>query len=376
MTEPSPFPLVVVSGEPFERGRQYGAAASDRIARSVDLYSGQLEDLGCGWAEVRRLVDGFVPTMESYAPDLVEEMRGIAEGAGCEFAAVALVNARTEVLQLARRKIGLPDDDADGCTGAVILPKASADGVIIHGQNWDWRAECADTGIVLQIRREDGPDLLTFTEAGGLARNGFNAAGVAITANYLESDRDYRALGIPLPLIRRRALESQHFAHAIRAVATTPKSGSNNMMLSHVDGFAIDLECAPDEAFALYPEQDLLVHANHWVSPVALAKLKEVGISSTPDSYYRDVRVREALAARHGKLGREDLKAALSDDFGTPYAVCRPPQPNARGNLSATVAMVIMQPSAGIMEIAPLPALNRSFTTYKLEMTPRCRDAA
>jgi len=35
------------------------------------------------------------------------------------------------------------------------------------------------------------------TEAGGLARSGFNSAGVAITANYLESDRDYRQLGVP-----------------------------------------------------------------------------------------------------------------------------------------------------------------------------------
>ena len=41
------------------------------------------------------------------------------------------------------------------------------------------------------LRRDDGPDLLTFTEAGALGRSGFNAAGIAITANYLRSDRDY-----------------------------------------------------------------------------------------------------------------------------------------------------------------------------------------
>jgi hypothetical protein len=56
--------------------------------------------------------------------------------------------------------------------------------------------------VVVRILRDDGPDLLTFTEAGGLARSGFNSAGIAITANYLESDRDYRELGIPLPFIR------------------------------------------------------------------------------------------------------------------------------------------------------------------------------
>ena len=67
--------------------------------------------------------------------------------------------------------------------------------------------------------REDGPDLLTFVEAGGLARAGLNAAGIAVTANYLESDRDYRELGVPLALLRRRFLESEHLAMAMHAAA-------------------------------------------------------------------------------------------------------------------------------------------------------------
>lgn len=374
---PAPFPLVEVEGPPRERGRQYGAAAAERVARSVALYTRQLQQIGFAWAEVRGFVTRFVPQMEAFAPDLVEEMRGLAEGAGAEFEAIALINARTEVLQLAQRKAGLPEgDETDGCTGAVILPEAAAEGQLIHGQNWDWLSDCAETSLVLKVRREDGPDFLTFTEAGGLARNGFNAAGIAITANYLECDRDYRELGVPLPLIRRRVLESEHLAQALRVVATTPKSGSNNMMLSHAEGFAIDLECAPDESFALYPEQGLLAHANHWLSPVALAKLKEAGLKATPDSLYRDRRVLQHLAAKRGQLTRDSLKAALFDDFAAPYAVCRPPQANARGNLSATVAMVIMQPAQGIMEIAPLPAVNRDFTRYTLDMALGRRSAA
>ena len=78
----------------------------------------------------------------------------------------------------------------------------TADGVLLHGQNWDWRAECAETGVVLRIRREDGPDILTFTEAGGLARSGLDSAGIGLTANALECDRDYqRGAGVPLPFM-------------------------------------------------------------------------------------------------------------------------------------------------------------------------------
>jgi hypothetical protein len=241
---------------------------------------------------------------------------------------------------------------------------------LIHGQNWDWRAECAETAIVLRVRRDDGPDFLTFVEAGGLARCGLNAAGVAITANYLESERDFRQPGVPLSLIRRKVLEQQHFAMAMRAVATTPKACSNNMMVSTAEGFAIDFECAPDEAFPIYPSDGLIVHANHWQSPVALAKLRDTGIPSVPESFYRDWRVRKLLDESGPKLGPDDLKRALFDTFGTPYSVCRPPRPGSAGNLSATVSMVIMEPARGIMEVAPLPALNRTFTRYSLAEDP------
>ena len=62
---------------------------------------------------------------------------------------------------------------------------------------------------------------MTFTEAGALGRCGFNAVGIAITANYLESDRDYRQVGVPLALIRRKVLESEHVALAMRTVYCT-----------------------------------------------------------------------------------------------------------------------------------------------------------
>jgi isopenicillin-N N-acyltransferase-like protein len=367
------FPFISVSGAPYERGRQYGAGLRDRVKASASLYGKTLDELGYDSARKTALIKAFATEIGTFAEHYLEEMRGVADGAGIPFEDVVMINARTEVIAQARREAANadPEDDPDdGCTGAVILPERSATGAMIHGQNWDWRAECAETAIVLRVRRDDGPDFLTFVEAGGLARCGLNAAGVAITANYLESDRDYRQPGVPLSLIRRKVLEQEHFAMAMRAVATTPKVCSNNMMLSTAEGFAIDFECAPDEAFPIYPADGLIVHANHWQSQVALAKLKETGIPSVPESYYRDWRVRKLLDRAGPKLTPDDLKAALFDDFGTPYSVCRPPRPGSAGNLSATVSMVIMEPSKGIMEVAPLPATNRVFTRYSLTEDP------
>ncbi|RWP50199.1 MAG: acyl-CoA--6-aminopenicillanic acid acyltransferase [Mesorhizobium sp.] len=368
MTTVTPFPLVEIAGAPKARGTAYGEQARGRIGASVALYAAQLDRFGFRRDDVGRFSGIFLPRLRQWAPDLVEEMEGIASGANVDLSSIVLVNARTEILQLARREKGISDDEPDGCTGAAILPEATRNGRLIHGQNWDWKAECAETSVVLRILRTDGPDLLTFTEAGGLARSGFNAAGIGITANYLESDRDYREIGIPLPFIRRRALEAQHFSHAIKVVATTPKSGSNNMILSTAEGFTVDLECAPDEVFAIYPDKDMIVHANHWQSPVALSKLRETGLRDVPDSLYRDHRVRRHLSARHGDITIDDVKEALFDDFASPFSVCRPVVRKEGGNLSATVAMIVFEPATGVMEIAPMPAENREFTSYELTM--------
>lgn len=115
----------------------------------------------------------------------------------------------------------------------------------------------------------------------------------------------------------------------------------------------------------------LIVHANHWASPIALAKLRETGLANVPDSVYRDWRVRKLLNQAGEALTPADVKAALFDDLGTPYGVCRPPRSGLRdANLSATVAMVVMSPAMGSMDVAPLPALDRSFTRYSLAGEP------
>lgn len=378
----TPFPFLSVSGTAYERGHQHGRALASRVRRSAALYNGTLDKLGFGGERGNALIRKFAAQIEAFGAHYVEEMRGIADGAELPFEQVVMINARTEVISEARR-LAQADVQAaaalapkDGCTGVIILPTRSANGKLIHGQNWDWRADCAETAIVLRVRRNDGPDFVTFVEAGGLARNGFNAAGIAITANYLRCDRDYSQTGVPLALIRRKVLEQEHFALALRTVATTPKSCSNNMMLSHAGGVGIDIECAPDESFALWPQDGLLVHANHFTSTAALAKVRETGISESPDSYYRDMRVRDALQAAGPSLSTDDLKNALFDNFGTPYSVCRPPRPGSHDDLSASVAMVVMEPVSGWMEVAPLPALNRVFTRYSLTEEPQTLVAA
>jgi isopenicillin-N N-acyltransferase like protein len=365
-----PFPLIEVHGDPRERGRQHGSQAADRVRASAEQYLDVLNRRKVGPAELKKLVDEFLPVIDRFDPSHVEEMRGIAEGAKIPLEHIVVINARRELLAYAQRKQdGLAPD---GCTAAAVLPEAASEGILMHGQNWDWREECARTSIVLRIQR-NGNSILALAEAGQLARCGFNESGIAITGNHLDSDRDYRSTGVPLPMIRRKALENEHYALAIRTVYGTEKCGSNNMLLSHKDGEAIDIECAPDESFLLHPEDGIIVHANHWESVAALSKLSDGGVVRNsglrmmPDSAYRAERVRRQLKARRGKVSYEDFRDAFLDNFGSPYSVCRPPRPALDGSTSATVATILMRPAEGVMDIAVLPAIDARFTRYSLK---------
>jgi isopenicillin-N N-acyltransferase-like protein len=371
-------PLIEVSGPPRERGRQYGAQAAERIKRGIEHYAGQLDANQLAWTEIEAIVAKFEPTIAAYEASFIDEMKGIAEGAGVPYAAIVMLNARTEILKMAeRRRAQQPVPlDPDGCTGVIVLPEASGSH-LIHAQDWDWKVECAESAVVLKVRSDDGPDLITFTEAGALARAGFNSVGISITGNYLECDRDYTQLGVPLALIRRKVLQQRFFALALRTAYTTPKSASNNLMLAHAGGVALDFECVPDETFQILPQRGVLVHANHFQSPVALAKVRETGIDNTPDSLYRDLRVRQLIEPHIGRVSVEHVKAALFDDFETPWSVCRPPRLNTSNTRVATVAMIVLQPALGKMEVSMLPALHPSFAEYRLEMQmqPSARSA-
>ena len=370
------FPLIEVHGTPRERGVATGRAAADRVKGSVALYRGELARRKVDAATQDKLARRFVPIIEDFDPDYVEEMRGIAEGAGVTLESVVTVNCRTEMMFGFKEAAEVHEQMKDGCTGVVAMPSVTAHGRLIHAHNWDWRQEAADNAIVLRVRSENGPDILTLVEAGGLARHGFNSAGVALTANFLACDRDFKSIGVPLGILRRKILEQKNLAGAVRVLGAHDRSCSNNIMLSQSDGEAIDLECVPDESFWIQPEDGLLPHSNHFISPVARAKITDTYYPKNPDTLYRWSRVRDYLLPRRGKIDYKDLVEALSDRYGFPDSVLRSPKPAVFDAISATVCMTIIDAKLGKMWIARKPYERIDFAEYAIAAETAARPVA
>lgn len=366
------FPLIEIEGDPRQRGIQYGRQTGDRIAAGLRLYREEFTRRGTIWARAFEFASQLSPSIERYGADLMDEIRGIAEGSQQPVEAIVLLNARTEIIYRS-----IADDEANSpeaasaelmeeCTAALAMPEATEDEHLLHGQNWDWRPDCVDTAVVVKIHSVDGPDILTFTEAGQLARHGMNSAGISITANGLHCDQDADHIGIPTPIIRRRMLMANSLAGAIGTILNSARSGSHHITIGHAGGEAAGLEATPEQVFWLRPENGIMTHANHFKSPAAMAKVNDLGLNICPESLYRDSRVEQHLRAAANRITVQSFKDAFADDYGSPDAVCRRPSARKSGSLSATVATLIMESAHRRMWIAPKPWESAHYTEYRL----------
>jgi len=319
-------PLVEIAGPPRERGREYGEQARATIERSIAWYSEQFTaTASLSWETVLANARRWEPFVESYLPEAIDEMKGIAEGSGRTYEEILALNGRGELSS------GNPflDDAAEGCSSYSILPEAAGDGHAYCGQNWDWRSAILDTVVMLKIEQPGLPTVVMQVEAGQVGRQGANSAGIGLNANGLGA-RFGKVLGMPQPYIRRKILNAWDMNEALEAVFKSRQALCTNLLLSHRDGFAIDLETTPGRHGWGYPKGGVLVHTNHFRYFVP-KQIERTYRYFSPDSLYRAERIEQVLArtreATTGEAMRALLREALSDHFGHPDSVCNHPNP-------------------------------------------------
>lgn len=324
--------IVEISGPPLERGRQYGNAAADLITKAVDFYTEAFQQqTGLTWEQLRGRAERWMGLCTDTAPDLVTEMRGIAEGSGRDVLDIMVLNLRGEIIYDAGfAKAPEPEerDNVDGCTSFVLTDGASGDGHMYVGQNWDWRHGAQDTVMILRVIQDPKPTLIMQVEAGQIGRHGANSAGIALNANGL-GGRFNDELGMPQTFIRRMVLDQSELPDALNTLFRQKPHIASNAVLSHRSGFSIDVETTPGSNGWMYPDTSgVLVHGNHYEAfmPVQLAATyRPVSVDSlfrVPQARRGLERVRTATSTVHS---RELIKSAMSDHLGYPESVCTHP---------------------------------------------------
>ena len=167
------FPLIEVAGTPREMGRQHGEQAAALITRYlawIEKSTGKDRD------ELGARARAFEPFIDTLNPLLLDEVRGLAEGAAIPYEHALLCQARGEAVKA----------PLESCTAFALNATATRHGQTLAGQNQDLPPEFSDIGIVLHLKPSDGrPRAITFTFAGQLGYMGMNHLGVAHFANGL-----------------------------------------------------------------------------------------------------------------------------------------------------------------------------------------------
>ncbi|MTI84316.1 MAG: hypothetical protein FH756_10505 [Firmicutes bacterium] len=355
MKEAKEFKVIECKGSPYEIGRQHGAACRENILKSLEMNFGALiHGQKATKEDVINNALKFLPNVKSFDPAIIEMVNGQADGAGISFEEAFSLKCMLELGLYYNQIIGL-------CTSFAATGEATADGKTILGQNIDWMAGFPMD--LLKFEHKNGQKQLILS-LGGIAEYTLSSAGFGICANSVFNPVEDYYIGIPLGCYLPKAMRQKKIGDALGILCLAAR-GIGYYQLASADGDIAGIESVLDDFNVLQPENDMLVHANHYLTDKF--KKGDWAYIMLPDSYLRLTRMQRLMDKQRGSITPQVMMDILSDHNNYPASICRhvdndkPPQFR-----SETLASFIMVPEDGVMYIAYGNPCKYEFVEYKL----------
>lgn len=298
VTQPSVLDLPAV---PRERGRAHGEALRELISDAVTRWKESLASPDGSDPDewIRDFLGGtdFTPAIEAHAPSLLDEVRGLAEGAAMSFddaLAFQLVDEQW-CWTIARRA------EHEHCSSL------GRPGLV--AQNLDLPQWWEGLQTVLRIPPwRDEPGCVLVTAAGFIVMNGMNDAGVAVGVNALP-DVPSAPRGLPVAFVIRRVLAARSAPEAASFIGTVAHASGQNYIVADASD-VIGVEADADGTTTYDPSDGCLVHTNHAIERTSGASWTGVAGGALANSRSR----LDFLASRRGSvISVDDAIEVLSD---------------------------------------------------------------
>ena len=309
--------LVMDQAEPRARGREHGRVGSDRVAANLHSYDELFRAVGVPQDRLRPYGEAALEAVAEWAPGLLEEMRGIAEGAEVEAWQIGLMNARTEVLAT----VGAT---AEGeCSTGVWIPPSGAPHTL---QTWDWHDTMDDGKLVLRAPVAGGEILRLFTEAGIVGKIGIRSGRLGVHFNILGHQQDGDDIGVPVHVVARRILdEARTVDDAVALARSAQVSASTAITVVSYDGnqgSAASIELSSAGVAVIEPDDDgFLLHTNHFLDS-GLAAGESAAATASTYARLKHLASRRELLTRVGPVERVEA-LHVHDVDGAPLC-CHP----------------------------------------------------
>jgi len=355
--------VIELAGPPRVRGRIHGEALREIIARAIggwqERIAGHLSHPFAWYVSALHAQTRFKEAIAQWAPELLEEIAGIAEGSAVDADAVFAWQLADEHGWFTQSLINAQQFERTGCTAlGCIAPPSS---VALFAQNWDIPSVKDGVQTLLHIRYPDSDlETLVVTQAGMVGALGMNNRGTGVLVNSLASLGN-SPQGLPVSCLVRSMLEQDSYAESVRVARSVRHATGQNYIICHLDAF-IDLECSASrcEQFSL-ARPDVIAHANTALAnPDVRPGSPPAGTGDSPDRF------------RHVLAGIE----AMRDDRSVEamQAILRSPvvcleRDNPRGVFTAGSVIMDLGERLG-MHVALGPPSSSPYLSYRLPRSP------
>lgn len=311
--------VMELSGTPYEIGYGHGSQCKEQVLASLNYYTKVCAALGIGWEACRRVGLSYEEAIRGFDPDLLEEMRGIADGAGLLYEDILAINARSELTRMDMTdKLAELDLLSGGCTAFALMPPVTRGGKTLHAQTWDFGTMQREALVIFRIRQKpQKEDILLITEGGLVGGKGLNSAGISLTLNAMRTSGD--PSGVPLHAIMRGMLNAGTINGAYR-VAAANRCGAAACVMLAAKECALAVEMVPGDLEVFYPVCGYVAHTNHILS-LRFHDIIDYGKRKSSSSYFRYGRCCALLHERKD-ITLQDVKDILSDHVGYPTGIC------------------------------------------------------
>lgn len=319
--------VIDLAGDPPTRGRAFGVSRREQIRAYTADWLDSLQ--AAGVIDPRAYVDAmlrytdFSAAIEQHAPDVLDEVRGIAVGAEQPFELVLAAQLMDEEWAY-RRQLQGRGETMQKCSSVAII---SRQGTTWIGQNMDLGSYTEGHQILLRTaghRVEPGALILTVGSMIGLL--GVNACGVGICVNSLPQ-LPAAGQGLPVAFVIRKLLQAPDAAAAVRILQAVPHATGQHYLIA--DAASIRSFEVSSAGVAEYhsPDPSRVLHTNH---PLAAANPATPSTLSQANTIARLCSLTNRLM--NGNPDLDAIKAALSSFDDPEHPVCRVLLPNGRAS--------------------------------------------
>ena len=344
------FSVVRATGTPFERGRAIGRGLGEEIGDALGFVERYLEARGIGTGSLDHILGPYVAASEAAVPHLVEQLRGVADGAERPFHLLMAANTFEEIYGQVELGTGMLQP-LERCTDVVVDGPGGP--LLGHTEQW-YAGDRSAVGIVIDVP-DEGPAVLAPVVAGTLPLVGINEFGVAVGAMSL-SARDER-IGIPRALVARDVLDARDAADATARASRPGRAGGYSYQLAFPDGEARIVETTGTRAAVVASN----VHTNHALDP----SVAEVTFPASLGSLGRFARAASLVATAEPTT--TGVVAILADHEAMPQSICVHPDPT-EGDEGATILFsMVAEPVRRSLTIASGHACTGVFETFSLD---------